>query len=404
MERNAAFHRPGLTLGAGSWYGALRSNERDPGGVGRLNPTGDGLPPHGPRERGSEMGKRVAVGAGLLFLATLLGLGQACPTVAVVIPETVIIHRVPRPIPDPAAETAVIREFLQYGINLVELVHVRLLRATPDGLARTQDLARRALAGDQVAIRELAVGNGVATDILVVGEAVSTVEVFEALRVPGRASVQDGRARVEVRAIEVATGRILAADALHTGGVDFSAELAGKKSLERAGDKIACRLAHSLARNYPLATRCFRGCTLPVPTFGALPFDNQSGVWVGRVDLGQLFATTTETALSERGCTTAQALAADYVVTGTITDWREIRTSYINLPLLDVLFRAIACWVTVDVRVLDLSTAEFRAHQITVNVGGVEIFGFRFGASPRDIARAVAKEIAARVSAGWKGR
>ncbi len=177
-----------------------------------------------------------------------------------------------------------------------------------------------------------------------------------------------------------------------------------RRSLERAGDKIACRLAHSLARNYPLATRCFRGCTLPVPTFGALPFDNQSGVWVGRVDLGQLFATTTETALSERGCTTAQALAADYVVTGTITDWREIWTSYINLPLLDVLFRAVACWVTVDVRVLDLGKGEFLAFEVMVNVLGMEIFGLRFGASPRDTARAVADQIAAPVGVQCRGR
>ena len=343
------------------------------------------------------MARRVAVAAGLLLLTSLWTFGQTCPTVAVVIPETVIIQRVPRPIPDPAAETAVIRGFLKYGITVVDLAHIRLLRATADGLAKTEDLARRALAGDPVAIRELAGRNGVAADILVVGEAVSTVEVLEALRIPGQPRVQDGRARVEVRAIEVATGRILAADALHTGGVDFSAELAGKKSLERAGDKIACRLAQSIAQKYPLTTRCFTGCSVPDLTFGALPFANESGVRVGGVDLGQLFATTTETALSERGCKTAQALTADYVVTGTITDWREIRTAYINLPLLDVLFRAIASWVTVDVRVLDLATGEFQGHEITVNVSGIEIFGFRFGASPQDIARAVAKEVANRV-------
>jgi len=124
----------------------------------------------------------------------------------VAIPETVIIQRVPRPIPDPAAETAVIRGFLKYGITVVDLAHIRLLRATADGLAKTEDLARRALAGDSVAIRELAGRNGAAADILVVGEAVSTVEVLEALRIPGQPRVQDGRSRVEVRAIKVATG------------------------------------------------------------------------------------------------------------------------------------------------------------------------------------------------------
>ncbi len=84
--------------------------------------------------------------AGVLMLAVgvlggYLGLSQACPTVAVVIPETVIT-RIPRPIPDPAAETAIIERFLSYGFNVVDLVHIKLLRATSDGLAMTRDLAR----------------------------------------------------------------------------------------------------------------------------------------------------------------------------------------------------------------------------------------------------------------------
>ncbi|HEU68571.1 MAG TPA: hypothetical protein ENN53_05080 [Candidatus Acetothermia bacterium] len=229
------------------------------------------------------MARWVAAGA-VLLLAGLASLGQVCPTVAVVIPATVIIERVPRPIPDPAAETAIIREFLKYGFNVLDLVHVRLLRATPDGLSTKEDLARRALAGDQAAIRALAGRDGLAADILVVGEAVSTVEVFEALRIPGRPRVQDGRARVEVRAIDASTGPILAAEALHTGGVDFSAELAGKKSLERAGDKIACQLAHSMAQRYPFPQRCFTACPLPFPRSALFRLKTRvgfgHGVWI----------------------------------------------------------------------------------------------------------------------------
>jgi len=316
--------------------------------------------------------------------------------VAVVIPETVIIDFVPRPIPDPAAETAIINHFLSYKLNVVDLVYLRVQRATPAGLKELEATAREALGGNQVAIRKLA-RDGVAADILVVGEAVSTVTVFEALLIPGQPRLQDGRARVEVRAIEVATGRILAAEALHTGGVDFSAELAGKKSLERAGDKIACALARAIAQRYPYPTGCFKMCTPPTPTFGALDFENRSGVWIRGVDIGRLFATATETALSERGCRTARPMAADYIVEGIITEWKEIKTPSINLPLLNLFFQGIACWVTVDVRVLDLGTGEFRAFKVMVNVSGIEIFGFRFGASPQDIARAVAGQIAARV-------
>jgi hypothetical protein len=246
-----------------------------------------------------EGGKKVAMNklvvlfvAILVVLAVVPGaLAQSCPTVCVIIPETVIIDTIPRPVPDPAAETAIIHHFLKYEFHVVDQTQVRLLRMTDP------DLVERAFAGDLTAIRSLS--DRFAADVLVIGETVSTVEVFEALRIPGRPRIQDGWARVEVRAIEARTGRILAAEAKHTGGIDFTAELAGKKSLERAGDKIACQLAQGIAQNYPFPSRCFKGCTLPTPTFGALPFENQSGGWGRGLDVGQLFATTTETALSE---------------------------------------------------------------------------------------------------------
>jgi ribosomal protein L16/L10AE len=344
------------------------------------------------------------VGMLLVVCTVTAAVSAACPTVAVIIPETVIIDRIPRPIPDPAAETALIGKLLAYHFNVVDLAHVGVLRASTTGLQQTNDLAKRAIAGDGIAIRELAARSGGTVDVLVVGEAVSTVTVFEALQVPGQARVQDGRARIEVRAIEVKTGRILASASLHTGGVDFSAALAGKKSLERAGDKIACSVATAIARAYPFSSQCFAKCTPPSPTFGVLSFAIQAPVHVRNVDLGQVFATATETALSERGCRTAKALAADYVFTGTVSDWKEISTGSIEIPFLSLFFRAIACQVTVDAQVLDLNTAEFDACEVTVEVAGVEIFGFRFGVSPRDIARAVARDIAARLGRSCGGK
>jgi len=312
----------------------------------------------------------------------------SCPTVCVIIPETVIIERIPRPVPDPASETAVIKAFLSYGFHVVDQAQVKFLRMTEP------ELVEKARNGDLSAIRKLS--ERFVADVLVLGEAVATVTVFEALRIQGEA-LQDSRARVEVRAIEAATGRILAADALHTGGVDFSPELAGKKSLERAGEKIACRLAKVIVQNYPALGPCFRGCPVVSPTYGALPFENNSPVWVRGLNLGQLFATTVETELSKAGYKTAQALAADYIVTGVVTDWKEIRTPPLNIPWLEWVVCGIADWVTVDVRVLNLDTAEFDGFEVTVNVAGLEILGFRFGASPQDIARAVAKGIASQV-------
>ena len=319
--------------------------------------------------------------------------GQSCPTVCVIIPETVIINTIPRPVPDPAAETAIIHHFVAYGFHVVDQTQVKLLRMSDT------DLIERAFKGDPTAIGELLkiASDRFAADVLVIGEAVSTVEVFEALQIPGRPHIQDGRARVEVRAIEARTGRILAAEAKHTGGIDFSPELAGKKSLQRAGDKVACLLAQGIAQNYPFPSKCFKVCRPPTPTLGALPFDNQSGAWVRGLDIGQLLATTTETALSERGCRTAEVLAADFVVTGVITEWKEIATPAINIPGLDWVWRGIVSWMTVDVRVLDLNTAEFKAYHVSVNVSGFEIIGIRFGCSPQDIARAVSKQIAGRI-------
>jgi len=311
----------------------------------------------------------------------------SCPTVCVIIPETVIIERIPRPVPDPASETAVIKAFLSYGFHVVDQAQVKFLRMTEP------ELVEKARNGDLSAIRKLS--ERFVADVLVLGEAVATVTVFEALRIPGQPQLQDGRARVEVRAIEATTGRILAADALHTGGVDFSPELAGKKSLERAGEKIACRLAKVIVQNYPALGPCFRGCSVVSPTYGALPFENRSPVWVR--DFGQLLATTVETELSKAGYKTAQALAADYIVTGVVTDWKEIRTPPLNIPWLEWVVCGIADWVTVDVRVLNLDTAEFEGFEVTVNVAGLEILGFRFGASPQDIARALAREIAAQL-------
>jgi len=234
---------------------------------------------------GAKMSWRGWLPLSLLFFGFAALAVASCPTVCVIIPETVIIERIPRPVPDPASETAVIKAFLSYGLHVVDQAQVKFLRMTDP------QLVERARNGDPEAIRMLS--ERFAADVLVLGEAVSTVTVFEVLQIPGQPHLQDGRARIEVRAFEAVTSRILAADALHTGGLDFSAELAGKKSLERAGEKIACRLAKSIVQNYPALRPCFKGCPVPPPTYGVLPFENNSPVWVR--NFGQLLAMTVET-------------------------------------------------------------------------------------------------------------
>ena len=320
----------------------------------------------------------------LAFLVPLL-LGsvvfpQVGPTVCVIVPEE-DRGTIPRPIPDPACETAIIRAFLSYGFNVVDQQQVKLLRMTDP------EIIERARNGDLSAIRML--HERFAADILVLGEAYA-----EGTQVPGRLSLQAARAMAEVRVIEAATGRILAADRVHTGGIDIgSCELAGKRALERAGADLAPRLARAIVQRFSY------GCPINIPAvappkIGVTPFEAEVHC---PSNFLRVLDNAVESEISQRGCRTVQPLASDFVITGTVTDYKEIFS-----PVIGSLWRGVAIWVTVDVQVFDLATAELKAYEVTATVTGVEIFGFRFGASPRDIARAVAEQIADRMD--WKCR
>lgn len=311
----------------------------------------------------------------ILALVSFSAFPLAGPTVCVIVPEEDRCI-VPRPVPDPACETAIIRAFLSYGFNVVDQTQVQFLRATDPGIIT------RAANGDLEAIRSLS--TRFAADILVLGEAYA-----EGTQAPGQFSIQAARSMGEVRVIEAATGRILAADRLHTGGIDIgSCELAGKKALERAGVELAPRLAHAILSQIPDST--IRLPPPPTPKLGVTPFQCQ--VSCPRTFLTVL-ATAVETALSEQGCRTVQPLASDFVVTGVITDYKEIRT-----PVFGEIWRGVGVRVTVDVQVFDLDTAEIKAYEVTAEVSGAELFGLQLAVSPRDIARAVAQQIAARLA------
>ncbi|MFB6274103.1 MAG: hypothetical protein ABEL51_14530, partial [Salinibacter sp.] len=190
---------------------------------------------------------------GLILIAGFVVSAERCPTVAVIIPEEVAIIDPP----DPAAETAIIKHFENYGFNVVDQNQVRAIRYS--------ELVSNAMALTPEAITQLS--DRFAADILVLGEAFAVVE--EERGVPGQPTIQSGRARVEVRAIDADTAEILAANSVHTGGIDYTAEHAAKKSLERAGDKIACKLARKIADELP--SNCFNGCDLPEIKYGGMP-------------------------------------------------------------------------------------------------------------------------------------
>ncbi len=309
-----------------------------------------------------------------LILVSVAAFAGTKPTVCVIIPEEERCI-VPRPVPDPACETAIIRAFLSYGFNVVDQTQVQFLRATDP------EIISKASNGDLTAIRSLS--TRFAADILVLGEAYA-----EGTQVPGQLSIQAARSMGEVRVIDAATGKILAADRLHTGGIDIgSCELAGKRALERAGAELAPRLAQAIVKQIP--TYIIHIPPPPAPKLGVTPFQCQVSC---PSTVLNVLGTAVETALSEQGCRTVQPLASDFVVTGTITDYKTVYT-----PVFGDIWRGVGVWITVDVRVFDLATAEIKAYEITSAVSGVEIFGLRFGISPRDIARAVAQQIVSRI-------
>lgn len=329
--------------------------------------------------------KRLLLAVGLLLMICSMPFVQAiaaCPTVCVIIPEHVIIRLVPTPVPDPAVETAIIHAFLDYGLHVVDQTQIQWIRYAEE------DWAGRAANGDAAAIAYLS--ERFAADILVVGEAFA--ELDEQV---GELVLQAARARVELRAIETATGRILAAEAFHTGGIDLTLETAAKRALQRAGERVAPLLGLALKRHLPAA--CIPGTIRAEPKrIGVISFENQSRRRSGTVT--DLITTMLETELSQRGCPTVHAMAVDIAVTGTITEWEEILTSAIQIPVLDVLFRSGVAWMTVDVRVFDMVTADFRAYEVTARVTGIEIFGIRFGMSTRSLVRKVCDGIADRIS------
>ena len=140
----------------------------------------------------------------------------------VVIPET-HIHIEKRRIPDPAAETEIIRYFLEAGFRVVDQAQVASIREA--------EQIKLSLAGDDRAAT--AVGLEYGADIIVIGEA------FSEYQRELTNSLTSCSARVEARAIRTDTGEIITAHGIHSSGADSTEQLAGKKALTSAGNELA---------------------------------------------------------------------------------------------------------------------------------------------------------------------
>lgn len=148
--------------------------------------------------------------------------GQAVPaggaSIVVIIPET----QLTRPVPDPAAETEIVKRLVEKGFNVVSQQKVRDIRYGDAVLGSLRDSA--------AAVR---LGRDLGADVAIIGEA------FSAFAGTLPSQMVSARARVEVRIIEIATGRILAADAREASAADTSEEIAGKKALAKAASELA---------------------------------------------------------------------------------------------------------------------------------------------------------------------
>ena len=152
--------------------------------------------------------------------------GPSAPAIMVVIPEFHIQH----PIPDPAGETEIIRILLESDFNLVDQKQIAAIR--------NQERVINAVNDPQLAA---ALGVEFGADIIIIGEAFSEFAASQ----QGRVSC---RARVEARAIQTRTGKILAANGLHASAWDVAENVAAKKALREAGNKMATYFQQQLCR------------------------------------------------------------------------------------------------------------------------------------------------------------
>ena len=161
----------------------------------------------------------------------LINIGLRDPRIGVAIAEHYI-----RPIPDPAAETAILNQLNEAGFR-------RLVDPGQLNRIRQSDAIKAVInQGDaQAAVRLLA---NQPMDYLIVGEAFAEYAGTD----PGY-SVISCQARVEARLIKVDTGEIIAAQGFHSGGIDITEFTAAKKSLHNAG-KAAGRYFADILMTY----------------------------------------------------------------------------------------------------------------------------------------------------------
>ena len=153
------------------------------------------------------------------------------PKIAVYIPERHIRFFVP----DPAAETAVVKVFVDAGFNNMIVASPKMARVNVNSFGWAlkplydidiEDMRKAARFFD--------------ADVLIMGEAFSEGVGDVGRNLPGYPTTNAlaCRARVEGKMYMARTGQILAADGKYGSGVDMSESIASKKALAAAGEQL----------------------------------------------------------------------------------------------------------------------------------------------------------------------
>ncbi len=154
-------------------------------------------------------------------------------SIVVMIPETHIRRRVETRIPDPAAETEIIKVLVENGFNVVDQIKVAEIRYS--------EIAFRAIYDVRDAI---SLARQFDADMIIIGEAFS--EWVDDIH-----NMVSCRARVEARIIDMNTGRILAADGIEGSALDVTEAIASKKALREASTSLANYFVDQLFAQQP---------------------------------------------------------------------------------------------------------------------------------------------------------
>jgi hypothetical protein len=135
-----------------------------------------------------------------------------------------------------------------------------------------------------------------------------------------------------------------------------------------------------------------RACSFLAKDVGVNPFESRAYIpdWDVKRGLKELV----EKALNKRGINVLPPMAADLIVSGTVTEYR-VAYEDIGIPILNLFLRTGIAYMSVEPRAFNLETAELiRADLISDFSSGFEILGFSFGFGPKAVAKKISERIA----------